>query len=183
LGAAIVTGSAASVVPAAAHTLVNGLDADDARRALTRCCGSSAWVSEMLTRRPFASAAELYAAAETVWRGLSRRDFLEAFSQHPPIGQDHGHDHDRDAAGDWSAEEQGRVAGAPADVAVALAAANRAYAARFGYIFIVCATGKTADEMLRLLRARLDNTPADELAVAAAEQAKITRLRLEKLAR
>lgn len=173
------TGSATPAVPAAPHTLVNGLGADDARRELARCCGSSAWVAEMLARRPFASAAELYAVAETVWRGLSRRDFLEAFSQHPPIGQGH----DRDAAGDWSAEEQARVADAPADVAVALAAANRAYAARFGYIFIVCATGKTADEMLRLLRARLDNTPADELALAAAEQAKITRLRLEKLAR
>jgi 2-oxo-4-hydroxy-4-carboxy-5-ureidoimidazoline decarboxylase len=167
----------------APHAWLNGLAPDQARQALARCCGSTAWVEGMLARRPFADEGQLYAAAAAVWRTLARADFLEAFSQHPPIG---ARDTAGDASGatrDWAAEEQGRVADAGRDVVAALGAANRAYAARFGYIFIVCATGKSADEMLALLRARLGNDPETELGVAAAEQAKITRLRLEKLSR
>jgi 2-oxo-4-hydroxy-4-carboxy-5-ureidoimidazoline decarboxylase len=175
---------AAPGVDAGPHTLVNGLPADGARRALRRCCGSSAWVDGMLARRPFATAADLYEAAAAIWRTLGRDDFLEAFSHHPRIGSGPGGPKlPEGAAADWSAEEQARVADAQGHVTTALVVANNVYAARFGYIFIVCAAGKTADEMLTLLQDRMGNDPEAELEIAASEQEKITRLRLEKLAR
>ena len=134
----------------------------------------------MLARRPFVSAAALYAAADEIWSGLGREDFLEAFAHHPQIGGRVQARPGVDAA--WSQQEQARVAEAGGDTLGALRALNAAYLDRFGYIYIVCATGKSADEMLALLKARVDNEPARELAIAAGEQAKITRLRLEKLA-
>ncbi|HEY4185276.1 MAG TPA: 2-oxo-4-hydroxy-4-carboxy-5-ureidoimidazoline decarboxylase [Polyangia bacterium] len=161
----------------APHALLDRLQPDEARQALGRCCGATAWIEGMLARRPFASQAALYAAAEAVWQALGPEDYLEAFAHHPQIGGRAG-----DTSG-WAAAEQARVGEAASDVVTSLAAANRAYLARFGYIFIVCATGKTADEMLALLRDRLGNDPGAELPIAAAEQAKITRLRLEKLTR
>jgi OHCU decarboxylase len=157
---------------------VNGLAPEEARQALARCCGSSRWVAAMLARRPFPSTAALHAAADEVWRGLGRTDVLEAFASHPRIGEG--------ATSAWSAEEQARAAASTAaapQTAATLRALNDAYAARFGYIFIICATGKSADEVLAALRARLANDPDTELGVAATEQAHITRLRLEKLAR
>ena len=128
----------------------------------------------MLARRPWDSSAALYDDAETVWSGLDGADFVEAFACHPRIGGR--------APDVWSRQEQAGAGAGDADTRRALAAANERYAERFGYIFIVCATGKTAGEMLALLKARLDNDPARELLIAAAEQARITRLRLEKLA-
>jgi len=157
------------------HALVNALAPAEAREALARCCGSSRWVAGMLARRPFASTDALHAAADEVWRALSPADLLEAFACHPRIGQ-------RPTSA-WSAEEQARAAAGGTDAAAALRDLNEAYFARFGYIFIICATGKSADEILAALRARLPNDPATELTVAAAEQARITRLRLEKLTR
>ena len=159
----------------------NALCDADARAALLRCCGSRRWADAMLARRPFASMADLLAAADAVWAGLDRADWLEAFAAHPRIGDLGGLRKKFAATAHWSAGEQAGVAGAGEDVLRELAEGNRRYEERFGHIFIVCATGKTAAEMLRLLRARLPNEPAAELAVAAAEQAKITRLRLEKL--
>jgi 2-oxo-4-hydroxy-4-carboxy-5-ureidoimidazoline decarboxylase len=153
---------------------IDALSPSDAREALTRCCGSQRWVDGMLARRPFASADQLFAAADAIWAGLDRADFLEAFAHHPAIG----------AAGarGFSAREQAQVAQAPAATCQDLETLNRRYHERFGFVFLVCATGKSADQMLALLRARIDN-PADvELRIAAGEQAKITRLRLEKLA-
>jgi 2-oxo-4-hydroxy-4-carboxy-5-ureidoimidazoline decarboxylase len=156
-----------------AHDLLNELPAAEAGEALFRCCGSHRWVAEMLARRPWPSAAALYTDAGAVWAGLGRDDIVEAFAQHPRIGA---------SAGDaWSRAEQAGAAGAGAATMQALRAANDRYFARFGYIFIVCATGKTAAEMLALLEQRLPNDPARELVVAATEQARITRLRLEKL--
>jgi len=155
------------------HLVLNPMTDDDARAALTRCCGSARWVTEMLARRPWASAAALQADAAAVWGGLHRDDWLQAFAQHPRIGA-------RSAEG-WARQEQARAADADARTLQALAEANDRYVQRFGYIFIVCATGKSAAEMLRLLEARLDNDPDRELAIAAGEQARITRLRLEKL--
>ena len=159
----------------------NALCDADARAALLSCCGSRRWADAMLARRPFASMADLLAAADAVWAGLDRADWLEAFAAHPRIGDLGGLRKKFAATAHWSAGEQAGVAGAGEDVLRELAEGNRRYEERFGHIFIVCATGKTAAEMLRLLRARLPNEPAAELAVAAAEQAKITRLRLEKL--
>jgi 2-oxo-4-hydroxy-4-carboxy-5-ureidoimidazoline decarboxylase len=160
---------------------LNDLAPDAAAAELLRCCGSSRWVAALVARRPFADPAALHAAAEEVWWSLGEPDWREAFAHHPKIG-------DRDAlrarfasTAAWAAEEQKGAGEAGEEVLTALAEGNRSYEERFGYIFIVCATGKTAPEMLSLLRARLPHSPADEIRVAAAEQAKITRLRLDKL--
>jgi OHCU decarboxylase len=169
----------------APHELMNTLAPDEARQALELCCGSARWVSGMLARRPFSSADDLYSVADDVWRTLSRADFLEAFACHPRIGDTtaSARGAQRSATSAWSAEEQARAVAGPPGAAETLRALNDAYFARFGYIFIICATGKTAAEIVAALRARLANDPGRELGVAAAEQARITRLRLEKLAR
>jgi 2-oxo-4-hydroxy-4-carboxy-5-ureidoimidazoline decarboxylase len=149
-----------------------------AREVLERACGSSRWVERMLARRPFGSEAALLSAAREEWFGLSEADWLEAFSRHPKIGDRASLAARVPATHELSAREQSAVAFASARVLDDLAAANQAYVDRFGFIFIVCATGKTAPEMLALLRARLPNDRATELRNAATEQAKITALRL-----
>ena len=158
--------------------VLNTLSVEAAREALARCCGSRRWVDAMLAARPFASPEALHEFADRVWATLDRPDFLEAFAQHPAIGAR------AEALDPWSAEEQARAAASGnAEGTTQLRALNEAYATRFGYTFIVCATGKTADDILASLRARLHNDATTELAVAAAEQARITHLRMEKLAR
>ena len=149
-----------------------------ARAVLARACGSSRWVERMLARRPFRSHARLLAAARVEWFGLTERDWLEAFSHHPRIGDRTSLEKRFAATHDLSAKEQSGVSLAGADVIGALAQANDDYFNRFGFIFIVCATGKTAAEMLALLLDRMRNDRATELRVAAEEQAKITALRL-----
>jgi 2-oxo-4-hydroxy-4-carboxy-5-ureidoimidazoline decarboxylase len=151
---------------------------EEARRMLRSWCGSTRWVEAMLQRRPFRSQDALARAARDVWFALHEDDWREAFSHHPMIG-------DRDAlrrrfpaTHHLSEREQSGVSGASDDVLDALAEGNQQYADKFGYIFIVCATGKSADEMLALLRERLRNDPATEIRLAAEEQAKITDLRL-----
>lgn len=143
----------------------------------------------MLSQRPFRDRDDVFDSAERIWWDLEPADWLEAFAAHPRIGQraaGSGHDVPAPHAPHptpqhWSAEEQARVADAPDGVKAALAEANTEYERRFGHIYIVCASGRGADEMLGICRARLANDPQAELKVAAAEQAKITRLRLEKL--
>lgn len=157
------------------------LPREEAEAELFACCGARAWAAAMSALRPFQSLAEVLSAADVVWRGLERTDWLEAFRAHPRIGEKKAEE-GRDArAQGWAEKEQSGVAAAAAETLAALAEGNRAYHERFGYIFIVCATGKSADEMLALLRARLDDDPATELGIAAEEQRKITRIRLEKL--
>ena len=145
---------------------------------LSRACGSTRWVDRMMARRPFGSDARLLRAARIEWFGLTETDWLEAFSQHPQIGDRSSLAARFPATHDLSAKEQAGVGRAHDDVLSALAEANATYLDRFGFIFIVCATGKTAEEMLALLRARLSNNRATELRIAAEEQAKITALRL-----
>ena len=169
-------------MPDLLHTL-NALPAEEARAAFLRCCGSSWWADVMAGRRPYRDEAELFAVAEGLWPSLSRADWLEAFAHHPRIGDVEGLRKKFGATRAWAEGEQAGAAEASEEVLEALAEGNRAYEARFGYIFIVCATGKTAAEMLALLRARLPNDPETELRIAAEEQRKITRLRLEKLLR
>jgi 2-oxo-4-hydroxy-4-carboxy-5-ureidoimidazoline decarboxylase len=165
------------------HAWLNGLSQVEAERALVRCCGSSRWVAGMLAQRPFASEQVLYERALEVWSGLTADDYLEAFSHHPEIGASLDALRARFAdTSQWSAAEQAGVGHADEATLAALRDENLAYRQRFGFIFIVCASGKSATEMLALLRARLPHTPHDELWVAAQEQAKITALRLEKLA-
>ena len=150
----------------------------DARALLSRACGSSRWVDRMMARRPFGGDARLLRAARIEWFGLTEADWLEAFLQHPKIGDRASLAARFPETHDLSAKEQSGVTGASASVIDELAAANEAYLDRFGFIFIVCATGKSAEEMLKLLRDRLGNDRAAELRVAAEEQAKITALRL-----
>jgi 2-oxo-4-hydroxy-4-carboxy-5-ureidoimidazoline decarboxylase len=123
----------------------------------------------------------MLAASDRVWERLERVDRLEAFAAHPKIGDLEGLRLKYATTADWASGEQSGVAGASEQTLRALAEGNREYEARFGYLFIVCASGKTADEMLGLLRSRLRNDPAAEQSVASAEQALITRLRLRKL--
>lgn len=161
---------------------LNQLDREGAQRALATCCASRAWVTKMLERRPFASPEAVFTAAAEIWAGLGRADILEAFAGHPKIGENLDTLRERFApTSDWSSEEQAGVMRASDAVLEELRQRNLGYHERFGYIFIVCATGKSAEEMLAILKARLQHDPDHELAVAAGEQAKITRLRLEKL--
>ena len=158
------------------HAVLNALPTEKARAALARCCGSARWVAGMLARRPFPSMAALHADAEATWTGLGRDDVLEAFAHHPRIGArgDEADDAGHQADDAWAREEQARVVDADAETRRSLADANERYVRRFGYIFIVCATGKSAAEMLGLLEERLGNDPARELAIAAGEPARIT---------
>jgi len=165
------------------HAILNALSLEDARAALLRCCGAGRWAGWMLAQRPFASTEALLRAAAGVWTQMEKADVLEAFSRHPEIGGDLEALRARfPATAGWSSAEQSGVAGADVETLEALRDGNAAYREKFGHVFLVCATGKTAAEMLALLRARLANDPATELTIAAGEQAKITRLRLEKLA-
>ncbi len=160
---------------------INAWPEDHAIAAFRRCCGSTRWSEQMARSRPFPSEEALFDAAECTWWGLDPADWLEAFAAHPPIGDREALRAKFAATAAWSAREQSGVVGASEDVLQALAEDNTRYHDRFGYIFIVCATGKTAEEMLALLRERLSNDPGLEITIAAAEQAKITRIRLEKL--
>lgn len=159
---------------------LNALPAAEAEAELLSCCGSREWARRVAARRPFASTSEVQEEAERAWWGLGREDWLEAFRAHPRIGERKGGAQPERGAR-WSAQEQAGVGGAADPVRAALAEGNRAYEERFGHIYVVCATGKSAEEMLALLRARLANDPDTELRTAAGEQMKITHLRLEKL--
>lgn len=156
---------------------LNALDEDAATRELGRCCGSARWAREMAAARPFAGVDAMAATADALWAALDPADWLEAFGAHPKIGESGG----AGGAGGWSEDEQRGVAGAAEITRRRLAEANREYEARFGYIFIVCASGQGATELLSVLERRLTNDPTAELAVAADEQRKIARLRLAKL--
>ena len=164
--------------------VVERLDAADdaaAREMLTRCCGAGPWVEGMVARRPFGAPEALAATADEVWFALDEAGWREAFDHHPRIGDVEKLREKFAATADLSEAEQAGVAGASDQVLEDLAQANRDYEARYGHIFLVCATGKTAAEMLEILRGRMTNEPADELRIAAGEQAKITKIRLGKL--
>lgn len=158
----------------------NALSDSEARVALERYCGSSKWINGMLANRPFTNGAQVDATSESLWGMLTETDWREAFAHHPKIGDIDSLRSKFATTRTWASGEQAGTTAASEETLQALAAGNAAYEARFGYIFIVCATGKTADEMLALLNARLHNDPADELPIAAEEQKKITRLRLAK---
>jgi OHCU decarboxylase len=175
---------------------LNALDAETAARELLRCCGSRRWAERMAGLRPFVSIEGMAGAADRVFETLDRADWLEAFAAHPKIGggsppPSRRSSHEPGASGggrasaergsDWSEQEQASIADAADATLRRLADANRDYEVRFGYIFIVCAMGKSAAEMLELLERRIDHDPAIELGVAADEQRKITRVRLVKL--
>jgi allantoicase len=159
----------------------NQLTRTRALQVLLDCCGSSKWAAQMAALRPFASESELLAAADKIWSGVETEDRLEAFRHHPPIGAKRAKAKQSAVAKRWSTKEQSAAQAAAPDVLNALAAENRAYNSKFGYVFLICATGKTSEEILKSLRQRMLNAPDLELRTAAEEQSKITRLRLEKL--
>ncbi len=159
----------------------NKLGEAEAREALLRCCGSRRWVEAMLAERPFADREALIERAGKAFLALDRTDLLEAFSQHPKIGDLRSLKAKFAGTRAWAKDEQAGAAQADERVLASLAEANEAYERKFGYIFIICATGRSAAEMLRELLRRMGQDPETELQTAALEQAKITRLRLEKL--
>jgi OHCU decarboxylase len=153
---------------------LNALEPSRAEAEFRRCCGSARWAAAMTGARPFADVDAMIALGGTIWTSLAPADWLEAFAAHPQIGE-------RRAVSAWSSEEQAGMRLAGQHTQEKLAALNVDYQERFGYIFIVCATGKSSEEMLALLEARLPNDAPTELAVAAGEQRQITALRLRKL--
>ena len=159
---------------------LNRLGADEARAALLGCCGSTRWAGEVAALRPFWDVGQLLRIGRRVWFELNAEDWLEAFRAHPRIGESKPAADTGAEARRWSEGEQSRARDASADTLDELARANREYEERFGFIYIVCAAGRTAEEMLALLRERLSNDPGAELRVAAEEQWRITELRLKK---
>jgi 2-oxo-4-hydroxy-4-carboxy-5-ureidoimidazoline decarboxylase len=157
------------------------LPAGEARVVLARCCGSEAWVERMVAERPFLDTAHLLGLAHDVWTKLTPAAWREAFTHHPRIGDLATLKRRFATTADLAGREQAGVAAASPATLEALAEGNRAYEEKFGYIFIVFASGRSADELLALLRQRMNNDPETELTTAANEQGKIMRLRLEQL--
>lgn len=160
---------------------LNSMPAPQAEAELLRCCGSRAWVGQMLSHRPFKNLTSMCETADRVWHKLSKNDWLEAFTHHPRIGDVGALRAKFASTSAWASEEQKGAAEASEDTLQKLATGNQAYEKHFGHIFLVCATGKSATQMLTLLEERMGNEAESEIRIAAGEQAKITRLRLEKL--
>lgn len=156
----------------------HGLFLPTAARELLACCGSPRWAAAMAALRPFRDLAELQATAEETWWALDAEDWLAAFAAHPRIGERAGGE---GADARWSAAEQAAAGDAEDAVREAIARGNREYEERFGHVFLISASGRSGEEILAELRRRLGNSPEAELQIAAGEQAKITRLRLERL--
>lgn len=160
---------------------LNDLPQAEAESTFLDCCGSSRWARRMAESRPYTMLEDLYQKADDIWFALSPPDWLEAFAAHPKIGSKKAAPVQKARAAAWSSGEQSGIAEAEDGVREQLAEANRLYEVKFGFIFIVCATGKTADEMLAICRARLGNSVETEIRIAAEEQRKITEIRLNKL--
>lgn len=160
---------------------LNAMDEPDVRAALTDFCAAPAWIDRMASSRPFSTSAAVLAAADSAADAVGPDDWREAFRHHPAMGESTAERGQSDAGQALSAREQSAARQGSASDLAALAEGNRTYQDRFGHVFIVCAAGKTASEMLTMLRERLTNDPDSELRVAAGEQRRITRLRLEKL--
>lgn len=160
---------------------INQAEKAEAESMFRDCCGSARWTSLMAAARPFASGKELMHTASAIWNDLETPDWLEAFSAHPMIGQTNPAPAQQAQSAEWSSGEQAGMNSSNDLLRQELFTANRAYYEKFGFIFIICATGKSAEEMLELCRARFGNDRETEIAIAAAEQQKITEIRLRKL--
>lgn len=160
---------------------LNRLSEADATTAFTQCCASQRWVERMVIDRPFESLPEMLEISDRIWEECDVDDYMEAFEGHPRIGDVESLAKKYANTKGWAGGEQKGVEGADTTVIERLAAGNKSYEEKFGHIFIVCATGKSAAELLALLEARTPNDPKTELMVAAEEQNKITRIRLKKL--
>jgi len=154
---------------------LNGLTADAVRRELNGCCSSARWIEAMAGARPYADAAALFEASDDAVAAMNDADLRQALHGHPRIGDR------RVEAGSLSSEEQAGVRGADDSLRQALDTGNAEYERRFGHIYLACATGRSASELLAFLRERLGNDPGTEWSVVASELAKINRIRLRKL--
>lgn len=161
----------------------NRMPGAEAENEILACCGSRAWARGVVSGRPFVSESALLAVSDETWRGLSEVDWMEAFRSHPRIGESHAEPPpivSTKRSAEWSEQEQSGLAAVSDAIKIALAEANREYEQRFGHIFIVCATGRTAADILGALRQRLQNDPRTELHEAAEQQRQITQIRLRK---
>lgn len=162
----------------------NKMPATEASQTILACCGSARWAKEIVGLRPFADLSALENIAFATWNTLDESDWLEAFSHHPRIGDINSSKPSNEKvvlSAAWARDEQNGSTTASNATLLELAAGNRAYEDKFHHVFLICATGKSAEEMLTALRMRIANDPATELRNAMAEQAKITQLRLRKL--
>ncbi len=160
---------------------VNALATADAEATFRSCCASRVFAERLAAARPFASLDAMQAAGARIWGALGAADWDEAFRAHPEIGGKKAEGPQTMKSASWSAGEQAKVPLASEATRTALAEVNALYRERFGRIYIVCASGKSAEELLAIARARLESSPEDELRTAAEEQRKITDLRLAKL--
>ena len=158
----------------------NIADESTALGSMLACCGAKRWASGMVALRPIESIAKLSEAADEVWNSMQEPDFLEAFSCHPRIGERKPAAHAGAQSSAWSSQEQGQTGAASDNVLVQIAAGNQRYEELFGFTYIVCATGKSAEEMLRILNRRLASTREAELREAAEQQRQIMQIRLGK---
>lgn len=158
----------------------NLLTPNEAEHEILPCCGSRAWAHRMAARRPLADEASVLAAAQEIWRNLADSDWMEAFRSHPRIGETRAEQPSHARSAEWSAQEQRNAAVAGDLAKIALAEANREYEKRFGRIFIVCANGKSAFEILEILKRRMQNDPQAELHEAAEQQRQIMILRIKR---
>lgn len=159
----------------------NTLPKEKLSETLYTCCGSNTWVKKMLTLFPMEDLVELLEDAEEKWYECSEKDWLEAFKQHPKIGDTKSLQQKFASTAHLAVHEQSGVSNATNDIVQQLQTKNEEYEKKFGYIFIVCATGKSAEEILTILQTRLANSKETEIKMAADEQNKITKLRLENL--
>jgi 2-oxo-4-hydroxy-4-carboxy-5-ureidoimidazoline decarboxylase len=160
---------------------LNTINRQQAFEELFKCCGSTIWAQNLIDFRPYKDKEELFRLSDMIWTSCENEEVFEAFSHHPKIGDLKSLEKKFASTKDWASGEQAGVNAANAKTLEELAAANEAYEKKFGYIFIVCATGKTADEMLAMLKRRLMNDPDTEYRIAKGEQNKITHIRLDKL--
>ena len=158
----------------------NGLQFFEAAEEILPCCGSKAWARGVAARRPIHDEAALLITCDEVWKELPESDWMEAFRSHPRIGESHASASALAQSVSWSKTEQQRVSAADDEVKRALAEGNRVYEQRFKHIFIVCASGKSATDILEILRRRLRNDDKTELLEAAEQQRQIAHIRLRK---
>ena len=157
----------------------NSLDTDRAIAQLSHCCASSRWAERVAAARPLATPDSLFKTADEVWAAMEEADFLQAFEAHPKIGGQQV-SHASLQSSQWSHQEQASVQNATENVLGRLADLNRLYETKFGFTYIVCATGKSTAEMLSILEQRLKSDRRSELLAAAEQQRQITQLRLRK---
>jgi OHCU decarboxylase len=158
----------------------NEADATAATEAMLACCGAKRWATAMVALRPIASVVELSLAADRAWATMQEADWLDAFACHPRIGERKAAAHAGAQSATWSKQEQSQASAASDNVLAEIAAGNQQYEERFGFTYIVCATGKGADEMLAILNRRLASTRESELREAAEQQRQILQIRLGK---